>query len=192
MPGTETVRLRAIITETVRRRTAIAGRVTDFVTGQAIAGAIVELEGTKLRTQAGRDGFFHFVDLQKGAYTLIVSVPRAGSRYQTKEIEDVKVEDGPDGRPILDSKASVALSPTRLTGRVKGVRDGQPIEGAVVKLVGSEEKTLTDKEGKYMLSGLQACKPNVQVYSEGHVSKTMTVQLRAGQEGSADFGLEQI
>ena len=107
------------------RRAAIAGYVTDAITGKGILSAAVKVVGKNLRTLTREDGFFYFVNLEKGEYELSILVPQ-GSRSSyggsddepTARIPGVTVNS--DGKPIFDLKANVALYPTRLVGSVKG------------------------------------------------------------------------
>jgi Carboxypeptidase regulatory-like domain len=175
--------------ETIRHRAAISGYVTDAITGQAISGVIIEVREGTLKTQTASDGFFYFVDLDAGLYTLSISAPILGSRYGTAGIPNLGVQDGPDGRPMFDPKANVALPPTRLTGYVRRSSDGQPLKGALVQVLGSEAKTVTDQNGKYAITGLQSGTPNVQASAEGRASVVQKVTLEPGTETAADFSL---
>jgi Carboxypeptidase regulatory-like domain/CarboxypepD_reg-like domain len=176
--------------EQIRHRVAIAGSVTDAITEQRIAGAVVEVVGQNLQTQTREDGSFYFIDLPDGQYTLKVSAPNLGSRYGTANVANVTVKDE-NGRLIFDSQANVKLSPTRLIGQVKRSDNNQPIANALVQLRGSETQTLTNKEGRYVLSGIQASQPRVQVSVNGFVTQIQQVKekLIAGQEQAVEFRL---
>ncbi|BAZ23369.1 hypothetical protein NIES4073_42570 [Kalymmatonema gypsitolerans NIES-4073] len=102
----------------IKHRAAIAGHVTDAITSGGILGATVEVVGKNLRTQTREDGFFYFVDLEKGQYELSVLVPQGSRIYYggsddqpTATIPGVIVQG--DGKPIFDLKANVALSPIK-------------------------------------------------------------------------------
>ncbi|MEH1969379.1 hypothetical protein [Nostoc sp.] len=102
----------------IKHRAAIAGYVTDAITSGGILGATVEVVAKNLRTQTREDGFFYFVDLEKGQYDLSVLVPQGSRIYYggsdekpTATIPGVIVQG--DGKPIFDLKANVALSPIR-------------------------------------------------------------------------------
>jgi hypothetical protein len=176
--------------EEIRHQVAIAGFVNDAITEHRIADAGVEVVGQNLQIQTREDGSFYFIDLPDGQYTLKVSVPNLGSRYGTATVANITVKNE-NGRPIFDLQAKVKLSPTRLVGQVKGSDNNQPIANALVQLCGSETKTLTNQEGRYVLSGIQASQPRVQVSVNGFVTQIQKVKekLIAGQEQPVDFRL---
>ncbi len=187
----------------IKHRAAIAGHVTDAITSEGILGAAVEVVGKNLRTQTREDGFFYFVDLEKGQYDLSVLVPqRSRSCYggsdnePTGMITGVTVES--DGKPIFDQKANVALSPTSLVGLVKRSDNALPIPNAIVKLLGSEIQTLTHKDGKYLLSGVPAGNYTIQVSAKDigtnkeFATQTQLVTFTAGKETSAQDVLLQL
>lgn len=176
--------------EEIRHRIAIAGSVVDAITRQGIDNAVVEVAGQELSTQTRADGSFYFLDLPLGAYTLNISAPQLGSRYGTVSVANIAVQNAEDGRPVFDPKANVQLPPTRLEGQVnRSETPEQPIAQATVRLRGSDSQTLTDKNGRYTLSGLQVGQPTAQVVLKGIVVAMQTVTLKAGQSTAADFGV---
>ncbi len=175
--------------EEIRHRAAIAGYVTDAITRQAIWGAIVEIVGQNLRTQTRNDGFFYFIDLPTGQYSLNLSASHLGSRYGIATVSNVMVQNAADGRPIFDSKANVLLPPTRLTGQVKRSDNNQAIATAIIQVLGSEAQTLTDKNGLFTLSGIPAGKPTIKVSAKGLTTVTQQVIMTAGEETIANLSL---
>ncbi|MEH2156550.1 hypothetical protein [Nostoc sp.] len=102
----------------IKHRAAIAGHLTDAITSGGIVDAAIEVVGKNLHTKTREDGFFYFVDLEKGQYDLSVLVPQGSRIYYggsdekpTATIPGVIVQG--DGKPIFDLKANVALSPIR-------------------------------------------------------------------------------
>lgn len=181
--------------EEIRHRVAIAGSVTDTITGQYMLGAVVKIVEQNLQTKSREDGSFYFIDLPVGQYSLNISAPNLGSRYGIFTIPNVTVKnDDKDGNPTFDSQSFlyVKLSPTRLVGQVKSSENNQPttIANALVQLRGSETQTLTDKEGRYILSCIQAGKPTVQVSVNGFVTQIKKVEdLIPGKDKLLDFNL---
>ena len=166
-----------------RHKVAIAGQVSDAVTGQIIGNAIVEItkmpkafetkrslqelqygcEWERLvkrcdRTTTASDGFFYFLDLPKGEYTLTASLPGAATRY--KIIDPATVTVPPSGTSPSQPKFAVAnltLSPSGIRGTVTDLK-GVAIARVNVKILGSGESTVTDNDGTFKLIGLEAPK----------------------------------
>ena len=111
---------------------AIAGQVSDAETGQAIAGARVDLTqvpetfqkrlslqalsyGDRWETLSRRpdrtyttvDGWFHFIDLPASTYGLTVFLPQAGSRYGPVQKSVIVTNSGKRSLSI-----TIALPPT--------------------------------------------------------------------------------
>lgn len=96
-----TVLLAAVIAVTAIAGTSgkISGVVTDRQTGEPIAGALVTVEGTNLRTRTDANGAYVLLNVPVGKYTLQASLPgedpNAGSTemllFQQIEVRDLKV-----------------------------------------------------------------------------------------------------
>ncbi|MGH7502300.1 MAG: carboxypeptidase regulatory-like domain-containing protein [Longimicrobiales bacterium] len=84
----------------------IIGKVVDDATGNPIAGAVVELEGTSFSLQTDENGEFRFDSVPAGPYTLAIEMP--GYIRQTNPLEVVR------GR-ILE--ATLRIAPTGTRGR---------------------------------------------------------------------------
>src|SRR5437899_1960264 len=63
---------------------AIAGRVTDSVSGQGIVAATVAVEGTALSARSGGDGSYRIANVPAGSYS--VKVTRIGYRPASKPV----------------------------------------------------------------------------------------------------------
>ena len=173
----------------IRHRAAIGGYVSDAVSGAAIAGATVELKPGGLETKTQGDGFYHYLDLPDGLYTLQAKAPALGTRYGTGTPTDVEVASDAAGQPKIDPKGNLALPPTRLTGVVRRSGTLAAIAYAEVRLRASNVKTRSSKLGQYAFSAAQAGTQTVQVSALGFVARSQPVTLRAGEETVVDFSL---
>jgi hypothetical protein len=177
-----------------RTRASVAGVVVDEATGRPLAAARVEvvagpaayrallrlqerrhgaawdaLPARLDRASAGPDGHFHLRGLPAGRYTLRASLPGAEARYGPNR-EPVTIEDGAIARVTLP------LPPTLVRGRVTG-RGGEPVPLAEVRLRGSAERTCTDREGAFVLSGVEAGNRVVEVAARGYPVACVTVPV---------------
>jgi hypothetical protein len=193
---------------------SIAGRVTDEVSGAAIAGATIEVvdgppafekkrqtlandpewerKAERLdRTTSHSDGIFFLSKLPPGMYRLRVTPPPPSSRYETVETRQIEVAETRDerGRIQLDP-ADVALSPTRIHGQVTRGDSGDAVVGARVRLVGDYRVVRTDSQGRYALTDLVASSPTLEVSAVQFKPVRREVSLQAGQNLNVDVVLE--
>lgn len=203
----------------IRHQVAIAGQVTDAQTGQALAGAQVVISTAPSeftvrlqlrakqsqtiwetlverldRTQTAQDGHFHFIDLPVGQYTLTASLPGAGNRYGTANVQ-VKVSlsdtaSDPDKRVL--TTANIAVPSTTLTGHITSAGTTQPVFLAKVRVQGSGEQAFSDATGRYLLAGLEIGTRTVEIAAQGYKTNNQIVQLRQiGAEQQLNIALEK-
>lgn len=190
--------------EIIRHRAAIAGRVTDAGSGGPLPGARIEItagppaftgrlallaqqHGSRWeamaerpdRTRAATDGFFRFLDLPAGQYTLSAALPGEGSRYGTVAVQVALTADGEGNIPL--ETAVLALPATTVKGRVSDQSD-TAVQMAEVRVQGSGERTWSDAQGNYVLSGVEAGSRKLTIAARGFQSKSETVAL--GQPGA--------
>ena len=170
-------------------RASICGYVRDAETNATIAGATVEIVGRNAQTRSRDDGFYHFLDVPDGAYTLHAAAPMLGSRYADVTVANVVVASQADGRPSFDPRGNLNLPPTRLSGHVQRSGTLAPIARAEVRLRAAGVRTLSDDLGHYVLSPAQAGEQTVQVSAPGFAAGSQRVALTAGQSTTADFVL---
>jgi len=197
----------------VRHQVAIAGSVTDVQTDKAIDKAQIEItdgpsefldfvaarskqHGTQWesmverldRTRTAPDGHFHFMDLPDGDYTLTASLPGFGSRYGTAENSATVTRDT-DGN-ITMATVEIPLPPTALKGRIREQGTNDPIVMAEVRLKGSGERTFTNNEGRYLLTGLEIGRRTALVSARGYqpASKNRILN-KSGQVKNLNFNL---
>jgi outer membrane cobalamin receptor len=92
---------------------------------------------------------------------------------------------------------AVALSPLALsaqtgnvTGRVVAATTGQPVNGAQVSIEGTSQGSLTNSNGRYVITRVPTGTVTVQVVSVGYATQTMEVTVASGQTAVADFELQ--
>lgn len=203
--------------EKSRHRVAIAGQVSDAETGQVIAGARVTLTqmpeslskrlvlqalqyGDRWetlgkrpdRTRTAVDGYFNFIDLPTGNYSLTVSLPSAGTRYGIAETAVIVSDESAQPSP---KSIAVALPPTALKGNIQDAQ-GKPIEMATLQLEGSGENALSDAQGNYRFTHLEASSPKakprtVTVLAQGYDSQSGLITLNLGKTQILNFELQR-
>lgn len=81
--------------------TMLSGVVTDAVTGEALAGAAVEIENTDIRVFTDLDGNFTIDHMQTGTYSIKVKY----ISYEEKSLQEVNLKQAKSNLSIqLDSK----------------------------------------------------------------------------------------
>lgn len=201
--------------EPVRHQVAIAGTVSDAVTGQRIHKALVEITempdsfksrlalrsmqyGSKWetmverpnRTQTTIDGHFHFLDLPDGNYTLTASLPGAGTRYGSapKKVQVSRV-----GDQIELAAADITLPPTAIQGQITN-SGGEPIVMAKVQVEGTNESVFSDSKGNYLLSGLEVSKvqSTVRVSAQSYQLASQSLELTQAEVKTLNFQLNKL
>lgn len=175
--------------EIIRHRAAISGYVRDAKSGAGLAGASVDITGRNATAEAAADGFYYFLDLPDGSYTLHAAAPALGTRYTDVTVAGVTVAKDASGAPSLDPRGTLALSPTRLAGQVTAAGSLTPVPRAEVRLRATAVSTLSDATGRYALSAIEAGDQTVQVSATGFAALSQRVTLQAGQETVSDFTL---
>ena len=201
--------------ETARHRVAIAGFVSDAITGKAVAGVDVAVTdmppqfkkkvglnaiqfGAKWagmierpdRTRSRIDGLFYFLDLPDGDYGLRIAAPSFGSRYGTVG-RKVTVARDANGTFKLDW-AIVGLPPTTVKGAVTGKEGAgeDVVRFAQVRVKGSGESAFSDHAGQYLIAGIEPGRRTLMVSAQGYRPISQTVLIAApGAVQTMNFGL---
>jgi uncharacterized protein YecE (DUF72 family) len=187
-----------IIWQTARHEVVIFGKAVDATTKKPVPGALVEIRSKaaafekKLqlaamqygdrwatmmeradRTITRRDGLFYFLDLPDGQYTLNVRHPSAGRRYGRVE-QTVQLAHDTKKKRV---RVEIALAPTTVKGRI--VAPGQKVGVAMaeVRVKGSGERTFSDVQGQYLLTGLEPGKRTVTVLAQGYGAASQVVNV---------------
>jgi carboxypeptidase family protein len=197
--------------EEVRHQPAIAGRVVEVGTAAPVPGALVGLEGGPPafaawlgllarrygsdwegmleradRTLSRADGYFYFLDLPDGQYTVRGALGR-GSRYGTAEAS-ARVSRDANGR-IAVAQVELTLPRTTVAGRISAAGGG-PIMMAAVRMEGSGERVFSDTHGQYALNGVEAGTRTLTASAQGFVTAHQAVAVSAaGVAVNVDFSL---
>jgi len=67
---------------------SISGKVLDAITGEALVGAVVEVEGVDVSVFTDLEGQFSINNMQSGTYVLKVKY----ISYENKKVESVKID----------------------------------------------------------------------------------------------------
>jgi hypothetical protein len=144
------------------------------------------------RTLTAIDGCFYFINLPDGEYTLTVSLPGTGTRYGFDEQE---VQVFHDGDRIKLAPVNLALPPTAIKGKITGT-ENKPVFMAKVQVEGSGESTFSNKNGEYLLMGLQVPKQpssartvKMKVFAHGYEVGDGSETLKRGETKELNIGL---
>lgn len=200
------------IKKQTKNRVAIAGQVRDKETQLPIPGVLVEIsqESGKFknwltlhklqygenwekmlkrpdRTLTAIDGYFYFINLPDGKYTLTVSLPGTGTRYGSIKQE---VQVSHDSDSIKLSFVDVALPPTAIKGQITdSQKELKPVVMAKVQVEGRGESTFSDSKGNYLLNGIEATKTQcaVKVSAQGYQQASKDIHLKQGEMQALNF-----
>lgn len=165
------------------------------------------------RTRTRVDGYFYLQDLPDGQYTLTASLLSTGTRYSSNptiktiaadssvESDQTQVEvlRDPVTGAIARPTVNIYFQPTALSGNVTN-SDNDAVVMAKVQIEGSGEYAFTDKEGNYLLSGLESSSNQliprqirIKVIAQGYQQQTsQLVNLSQGQVTNKVFSLAKV
>lgn len=196
-----------------RHKVAIAGRVTDGVSGKLLSGVQVTIVSMPSllkkrldiaavqygdswvtmteradKTLTRHDGLFYFLDLPDGKYGLSASLSRPGMRY-SKADEKVTVSRDAKGTMELGF-VNLVLQQTLLKGKITGPGHKTGIPMAEVRVKGSGERAFSDAHGQYLLTGIESGKRTVLVSAQGYRETSQAVTIAApGESQTVNFVL---
>jgi hypothetical protein len=177
----------------IRHHATVIGRVSDELTRQPIAGAEVVLTGIPqpMRVNSRPDGLFSFLDVPEGTYSLLARWPEGLRRYGEKSGE-VKVAKQQGGRQIPKS-VELALAPTTIRGRILDP-EGAGIPIALVQLAGGFDSCHADREGRFVLAGIEPGKRELLISARGYKPHRKIVELSAAGEQKTvdDLRLDRV
>lgn len=189
---------------------AIAGKVYDPETSLGVAGAAVTIttmpatftkwlslralsfqeRWDKLterpdRTVTASDGFFRFIDLPDGDYTVTISAKEGPRRFGDATHSFTVARDA-DGA-INASIALIALPPTGVRGTIvesltndDGTTTTTPISMACVEVGGTRERTYTGSTGEFYLTDLEPGARALTIQASGYQTTTASITIVMG------------
>ncbi len=150
---------------------SITGLVRDNLTGKALPGATVKVQGTELAAQTDADGYFALAGVAVADVVLEVSA----ADYGTSAIA-LGAQDGTAKVALTSSSAPPPEAPTTRAVRGKITdENGDPVIGAAVSVVGSDKSALTDENGAFQIDGLPLTEITLQAAAETFEEKNILV-----------------
>jgi hypothetical protein len=149
-------------------------------------------------TRTRADGLFFFLDLPQGSYKLVGFVPKEnacsgapsaagadgqdpfqwkGDKRYGKAQFNASVAYGPEG---FGKFAVIRLQPTGIKGRIVTSANKTPLLMAEVRMKGSGERTFTDAQGVYTISGIkpnERLKRTLQIRARGYRDQAIEVMI---------------
>lgn len=169
----------------------LRGTVSDAVNDQLIQSALVQVFriGTSLPIASvltNGSGEYEFTGLDPREYRVVFSADG-----YTSEVFRIFLTNG----EIQTLNVELGRQPATIRGRVTDANTGEPIQSAGVITVISGSgivvaSTLTDQEGKYILTGLAPGDYNVIFSADGYVSQTVMITLSQGETAILNAALE--
>lgn len=96
--------------------------------------------------------------------------------------------------PLAPSSAWIQQTPAqqgRIAGRVSDATSGEPLVGASVQVIGTDRGSLTDADGRFVITNVPAGSHTVRVTLIGYEQTEQQVEVAAGGAAEANFQLMQ-
>jgi hypothetical protein len=153
-----------------------SGRAGDAETREVLAQTIVELPDLGLRTVSDRTGAFAFTGLPPGLHRL------RAERLGYEPVEGQLLVPGNPDFFVLLTPAAVEHEgePGNLVGRVTEAAD-QGLANVDVTIVGRENRTLTNAQGRFAVDGLAPGVVVLRFARLGYAPRTATVIVQPGR-----------
>jgi hypothetical protein len=157
---------------------ALAGVVTDSLTGVPLSGAVVTVspsqrlsgEPRSLEMRADNKGYYRFCNVPAGREMKL----QAHFGMNSGRSHVVSVDS--HGARVQDLVLFMSAEGT-LLGRVVQAGTDEPLEGAVVSVLGTGGRQLTDTDGKFLLQGLPPGRHLVITEYLGYEQRTDSVTI---------------
>jgi hypothetical protein len=197
----------------VLHQVAIGGRVIEGGTKKPASGVFVSLTDmppalklaltrksiqygsrwTKILERPDRaitadDGFFYFLDLPDGKYTVVASLRGSGKRCGTAHATATVSRDAKGNLKM--AFVEITLQPTTVQGRITGSGHKAGVFMAEVRIKGSAERTYSDAQGQFVLASIEPGRRTVMVFAQDYRAAAKVVTLNApGSIETVNFAL---
>ncbi len=172
----------------------LQGIVYDIATGEAIAGAVVFLEGLQRRASSDAEGVFSMDRVASGAH--VISVTRFGYEKQDLTVNLASdaggfLEVALTPRPLLLDSVTVVSTPqpVRVRGVVYDAVSGLAIPGAAVLVDAEGHGVVADSSGVFVVEDVTAGPQVVSIKQIGYEAKVVAVTVTGHEEEVVEVGL---
>lgn len=154
----------------------VTGTVVDQRSGGPLQYAVVGVPGQRVWDLSDEAGTFALERIRPGRFRLIVL--RRGYYYPDKDIDfagpvELRVEMTPEDE-------STPVGPGRVVGRVLDQKSGNPIGGATVRLLPTEQEVKANGQGRFTISDVSAGALLLQVRQLGFQERSDTIAVLPG------------
>lgn len=164
---------------------AIAGTVTDLLTGAPLPGArVVMASGTDEReARSAADGVYHFCGVPEGAIRVQASAAGAASA-------PLRLHAAGESPARLAADLRIPLSTTiRVSGRVRDFDSGAPIGAALVRLVGTDARQITGRDGRFLFPSVPPGRYRLEAQHVAYGTQSDSLHVGAAAEVEIDLRL---
>ncbi|MBX0356899.1 carboxypeptidase regulatory-like domain-containing protein [Halobacillus sp. Nhm2S1] len=167
--------------------TVINSQTGDPLTGTEIEVRILDVNGAVIQTTFTDTNGDYLVDqLAPGTYTVFASL----SGYQTN-FSSVTIPPGGMENVII----GMIPNPGTVTGTINSQTSGDPVPGAVVKVIDQNnvqlDSVVADQNGQYTISGLPPGSYSIVASAEGFETKVGGAIVLSGSTSVVDLSLEE-
>ncbi|SDJ86201.1 carboxypeptidase regulatory-like domain-containing protein [Natronorubrum texcoconense] len=156
--------------------TRLSGTVTDE-DGQTIFGANVTVNGSSEASRTNADGFYS-LELEGGEHEVTVETAGHEPKTWTETLSNGS---------WTRTDVTLTAEPTELEGTVTNP-DDEPVEGATVRIAGTDLEATTDENGSYAFE-IDPGSYSLETSADGYNTRRSTVTVRESQLTTRDVQL---
>lgn len=174
--------------ESVPTTVGLKGFISDAVSGDAIATAIltIQYQASTVTLNTDGSGEFNVNDLASGEAEITISAPGyTGASAKVFFVAGTTLNLG-------DIKLWPLATSSKLHGIVSNAVDHQAIPFALIKITNSPLNTSAKVDGSYEIAGIGSLEFTVEISAPGFVAKTMQVSTPEYQSMNLDIALDPV